>query len=54
MDTIPVWWGLLLLMVGACIGAGLVAVIAWGAVDDAYDQGYRAGTDWVNLDDRHG
>lgn len=51
MDLIPWWWGLLLLMLGACIGAATVAVVVYGATDDAYDAGYRAGTDWADLED---
>lgn len=54
MDAIPWWWSLVTLILGACIGGGLVAVIAAGASEDAYRDGYRDGTDWADLEDSRG
>lgn len=38
-------------MVGVCIGCGLMAVLVAGGREDAYEAGFRDGTDWADLED---
>ena len=51
-------WGLLSLsaviglVLGACVGCGLMAMVAGGATEDAYRKGWTDGTGLGDLDDR--
>ena len=50
MDAVPWWWALLTLIAGFCLGGGTVAVWIYRGQLDAYDSGYRAGSEWAQLD----